>query len=173
VELCSRGGNRTWQSSEPKSAADGSSSMNPNSRTGRIQLWVDDHLLKPLLRSFSRPSERSSRSRSARTPSLNALSVNDPPASTRNPPSTHLQSTHDGTTSAPSPSPLPSPPEQFTSILKTSLNFLKDALSDVPLPGKGAISVAIRIIEIAQVSISSSMNGPVCSYNRSYIDSEG
>lgn len=135
--------------------------MNPNSRTGRVR-----DLLKHLLRPFSRSSERSSRFRSA-TPSPNALSVNDPPSTDQNPDSSACVVM----TSSPNPSLLPSP-KQFTSILKTSLNLLNDALNGVPLPGKGAISVVIRIIEIVQVSISSSMN-PMCSYNRSHIDGEG
>ena len=37
--------------------------------------------------------------------------------------------------------------------LKTTLGFLKEALTDVPLPGKGAIDLAIHIIVIAQVGV--------------------
>jgi len=156
-----------------KCNSSGFSSMDSNSRTGRVKPWIDEHLLKPFL---SRSKERSSsRSRSV-TPSRNALSANDPLSTHQNLPSTLLQSSDDSsvcvvTTSSARPSLLPSS-EQLTSTLKTTLNFLKDALNGVPLPGKGAIDVAIRIIEIAQVSGSSSLI-PVCSYNQSYIDGEG
>lgn len=41
----------------------------------------------------------------------------------------------------------------FLDGLKTTLGFLKEALTDVPLPGKFAIDLAIHIIDIAQVGV--------------------
>jgi len=35
----------------------------------------------------------------------------------------------------------------------TTLGFLKETLTDIPLPGKGAIDVVIHIIVIAQVGV--------------------
>jgi len=49
--------------------------------------------------------------------------------------------------------PLSSKSDTVLGGLMTTLGFLKEALTDILLPGKGAIDVAIHIIVIAQVGV--------------------
>ena len=120
-----------------------------------LRRWTREH------NPFSRSKERSSISRpSTPDPCQSALSVHTVQrrASSNPPPHSRSSSVHQAPIiclqdSSTDGVPSSSKSDTVLNGLMTTLGFLKEALTDIPLPGKGAIDVAIHIIVIAQVGV--------------------